>query len=209
MAENRNIDISGNKLINLADPTEPQDAATKEYTDHIHNLTPTSNTVEYIHYINERNTLLHSIAGIVGISTDIDYHTKRPGLKNSAVILQSNTSSYEMMFTKEQPLTGKYIAIKFQFPINVNSLTFNICRDMYEDWEIQYVWQYSEQGVSWITLPEETVKTVKKEWLGNNSQLHLRNQVFARSKYWRLVFRQASTNKNALYLNYLRMHVCV
>ena len=43
MAGNRDADITGNKWVNLADPTEPQDDVTKEYTDvltnHIHELT--------------------------------------------------------------------------------------------------------------------------------------------------------------------------
>ena len=215
MAGNRDIDISGNKLINLGDPTEPQDAATKDYIDilinNIHDLTPTSNANEYIRYINDRTSLLHSIAGIVEIRTDIDYDGKaKPGHENIPyIMLHSNTSSHQMMLTKDQQLTGKYIAIKFQFPINVNSFMFNICRDTYEDWEIQYVWQYSVNGLVWVTLPEKTSKTGKKEWLGNNSLLVLNNEAFERMKYWRIVFRHATTNNNAIYLNYLRMHVCV
>ena len=213
---NRDINISGNKLVNLANPTVPQDAATKEYIDvlttHMHELTPTSDANEYIRYINDRTSLLHSIAGIVEIRTDIDYDGKaKPGHENIPyIMLHSNTSSHQMMLTKDQQLLGKYIAIRFQFPINVNRLIFNICHDTYEDWEIQYVWQYSEYGIVWVTLPGvKTAKTEKKEWLGNNSLLVLDNEAFERVKYWRIVFRDATTNRNALYFNYLRMHVCV
>ena len=216
MSGNRDIDISGNKLINLGDPTEPQDAATKDYIDilinNIHDLTPTSNANEYIRYINNRNTLLHSIAGIVGIRTDIDYDGKTtPGHENIPyIMLHSNTSSHQMMLTKGQQLKGMYIAFEFHFPLNVNSFIFNTCRDVYEDWEIQYVLEYSEHGLVWVTLPGvKTVKTLKKEWLGNNSLLVLKNEVFTRAKYWRIVFQHAVTNNNAIYLNYLRIHVCV
>ena len=215
MAGNRDIDISGNKLVNLGDPTEPQDAATKEYTDvltnNIHDLTPTSNANEYIRYINDRNSLLHSIAGIVGIRTDIEYDGKaKAGHENiTYIMLHSNTSSHQMMLTRDQQLTAKSIMIEFLFPINVNSFTFNICRDKYEDWEIQYVLHYSIHGQDWITLTPKTVKTVEKEWLGNNSLLVLDNEIFARAKFWRIVFQHAVTNRNALYLNYLRMDVCV
>ena len=215
MAGNRDIDISGNKLVNLANPTVPQDAATKEYIDvlttHIHELTPTSNVNEYIRYINDRNSLLHSIAGIVGIRTDIEYDGKAlPGHDNIPyIMLHSNTSSHQMMLTKDQQLTAKSIMIEFLFPINVNRFTFNICRDKYEDWEIQYVLNYSVHGQDWVTLTPKTVKTVEKEWLGNNTLLVLDNEIFARAKYWRIVFQHAVTNRNALYLNYLRMNVCV
>ena len=155
---NRDIDISGNKLVNLANPTVPQDAATKEYIDvlatHMHELTPTSDANEYIRYINDRTSLLHSIAGIVEIRTDIDYDGKaKPGHENIPyIMLHSNTSSHQMMLTKDQQLTAKSIMIEFLFPINVNRFTFNICRDKYEDWEIRYVLHYSVHGQDWVTL---------------------------------------------------------
>jgi len=61
MNGSRDLNNSGNKIINVADPTEQQDVATKYYTDQVHFLRPSSNVHEYLEYINKINELLHSI----------------------------------------------------------------------------------------------------------------------------------------------------
>ena len=66
------INMSKKIVVIGADPTEPHYAATKCYTDHLienlHNLTPTTDELEYVHYINLRNTTLHSLAGILEVT---------------------------------------------------------------------------------------------------------------------------------------------
>ena len=211
MDGSRDLNNSGNKIINVADPTELQDVATKCYTDHTHFLRPTSNVYEYLEYINKRNVLLHSIAGLVKVSTDIEYtfgkHTGgHPG--NPYVWLESPTSTLEVLLKKAKHLTGKYIAIRYSYPIVVNTWYFNIARDVYEDWEVQFRWEVSSDGVFWVPLPvNRTARTTKSNWCGNNTVLRLQNEWHTRSTYWRIVFIEGVTNQNCIYINYLRMEV--
>ena len=77
MTERRDLNVSGNKVINLKWPTKFNDAATKGYVDNVHLLKPSDNIHEYIRYINNRNDLLHSIAGLVRVKSDMEYHHKK------------------------------------------------------------------------------------------------------------------------------------
>ena len=97
---------SGNKIINVADPTEQQDVATKYYTDQVHFLRPSANVHEYLEYINKRNVLLHSIAGLVKVSTDIEYtFGKHTGGHPGNVWLESPTSTVEE-YSNKIPLSN-------------------------------------------------------------------------------------------------------
>ena len=211
MDGNRDFNNSGNKIVNVADPTEEQDVATKYYTDHTHFLRPTSNIYEYLEYINKRNTLLHSIAGLVKVSTDIEYtFGKHTGgvVGNPYVWLESPTSTLEVLLKKQKHLTGKYISIRYRYPIHVSTWYFNIARDLYEDWEIRFKWEVSNDGNFWITLPvTHTTKTIESRWCGNNTVLRFVNEWHARSQYWRIVFVAGATNQNCIFINYLRMEL--
>ena len=59
------INMSNNKVVNVADPIGPHDAATKCYTDHlidnIHNLTPLPDEVELNILIISINEIQHYI----------------------------------------------------------------------------------------------------------------------------------------------------
>ena len=58
----RELNVTGNKIINLDDPSQDQDAATKGYVDRlvqnvvwrVHNNTPLSTRDEYVHVINNK-----------------------------------------------------------------------------------------------------------------------------------------------------------
>ena len=54
MDPRRDIDISGNRVVNVSDPTENDHAATKHYVDTVHTMTPADNVHEYTRYINLR-----------------------------------------------------------------------------------------------------------------------------------------------------------
>ena len=76
MEERRDLNVSGNKVINLKWPTNFDDAATKGYVDSAHMLKPSDNVHEYIRYIINRNDLLHSIAGLVRVKSTMEYKHK-------------------------------------------------------------------------------------------------------------------------------------
>ena len=48
----KDLNISGNRVVNVADPAELNDAATKHYVDTFHMWGPDSNAEEYVRYIN-------------------------------------------------------------------------------------------------------------------------------------------------------------
>ena len=69
MDPKKDLNVSGNKIINVAEPLENDHAATKHYVDHLHVYRPDSNVEEYVRYINNRNVTLHSIAGLCTLET--------------------------------------------------------------------------------------------------------------------------------------------
>ena len=68
MDPKKDLNVSGNKIINVAEPLENDHVATKHYVDHLHVYRPDSNVEEYVRYINVRNLTLHSIAGLCTLS---------------------------------------------------------------------------------------------------------------------------------------------
>ena len=64
MDPRKDFNISGNRIINVADPEEFNHVATKHYVDHLHDYNPVSNVEEYVRYINNRNSTLHGLAGL-------------------------------------------------------------------------------------------------------------------------------------------------
>ena len=72
MDPRKDLDISGNRIVNLANPSRHDHAATKSYVDYVHILRPDANVEEYVRYINARNATLHSIAALCKIETTFD-----------------------------------------------------------------------------------------------------------------------------------------
>ena len=204
----RDLNISGNKIINVQWPTENDDVATKRYVDALHLMTPTDNIWEYIRYINWRNNLLYSIAGLVLVKSDMEYHHARHyNGKDMHFWVESPTSTLEYWLRKNKQLVGKSIEVVYQFPVHVLSWKLNMCRDKYEDWEITFQWQVSDDGFVWIYHGQPSTATTKEEsWCGNNTLLELEtDHDFRAAKHWRISFVEASTNDNTIYINYLRM----
>ena len=48
MDPRKDIDISRNRIVNLANPARHDHAATKSYVDHVHILRPDANVEEYV-----------------------------------------------------------------------------------------------------------------------------------------------------------------
>ena len=210
MAGRRDLNVSGNKVINLKWPTKSNDAATMGYVDNAHLLKPSDNVHEYTRYINNRNDLLHSIAGLVRVKSNMEYHHKKNYQgEDMHFWVESPTSTLEYCLKDRQQLPGRFIEVFYHFPVCVNSWYFNIRRDKYEDWEITYHWQYSDNGVAWTYHGHPTIsKTIKNDWCGNDTLLKLNNDheiVF--KKFWRIVFVEGFTNNNHVYINFMRMKV--
>ena len=207
--------MSNNKVVNVADPIEPHDAATKCYTDHLienlHNLTPTTNEVEYAHYINQRNITLHSLAGILEVTTDINFTSKHPnktGIPHTWI--ESPTFTLATMLAGSQDLTGKNITIEFKYPINVETWNFKMLIVPYTNWDVEYKWQVSNNGVAWQDLTDEKkIRTVESNWNGNNAALTFQNPTYVRYTFWRVLIGTGKTNQIPIYINFLRMKVTV
>ena len=205
--------MSNNKVVNVANPIEPHDAATKCYTDHLlenlHNLTPTTDEVEYAHYINLRNITLHSLAGILEVTTDINFTSKHPN-KNGMphTWIESPTCTMNTMLDGNQDLAGKNITIEFKYPINVETWSFKMLIDPYTNLEVEYKWEVSNNGVAWQDWTDEKkIKTGKKDWNGNNATLVFKNPLYARYKFWRVLIGTGKTNQIPMYINYIKMKV--
>ena len=69
----KDLNISGNRVVNVADPREDDHVATKHYVDHLHLYRPDSNAEEYVRYINARYVTLHSLAGLCKIECTFDW----------------------------------------------------------------------------------------------------------------------------------------
>ena len=210
MEERIDLNVSGNKVINLKWPTKFNDAATKGYVDSAHMLKPSDNVHEYIRYIHNRNDLLHSIAGLVRVKSNMEYHHKNNYQgEDMHFWVESPTSTLEYSLKDRQELPGKIIQVTYQFPVHVNSWYFNIRRERYEDWEITFYWQISDNGTVWNYHGNPTkAKTIKNDWCGNNTLLKLSNDHEpAFKKFWRIAFVEGSTNNNCIYINFMRMKV--
>ena len=92
----KDLNISGNRVVNVADPAELNHVATKHYVDHVHTWGPDSNVEEYVRYINFRNVTLHSIAGLCKLETTFGWATdpKRVIIRGQVgpyIVLESTT----------------------------------------------------------------------------------------------------------------------
>ena len=209
------INMSNNKVVNVANPIEPHDAATKCYTDHLlenlHNLTPTTDQTEYVHYINLRNTTLHSLAGVLEVTTDINFGSKHPNITGIPhTWIESPTCTLATMLRGNQDLAGKNITIEFKYPINVETWSFKMVIDPYSNWDVEYKWQVSNNGVAWHDLTDEKkIRTVEKDWNGNNTTLAFKNEMYARYRFWRVLIGAGKTNHLPIYINYIKMKVTV
>ena len=59
MDPRRDIDASGNRVVNVANPSLGHHAATKTYVELVHYRDPKTSSEEYVRYINLRNHTAH------------------------------------------------------------------------------------------------------------------------------------------------------
>ena len=98
MDPRRDIDASGNRVVNVANPSLGHHAATKTYVDTttllVHYRDPQTSSEEYVRYINLRNHTAHSLVALCKISLDWDWTTEHD--KNAVgphILLETTTST--------------------------------------------------------------------------------------------------------------------
>ena len=231
MDGSRDLNISGYKIVNVANPTQPADVVTKNYTDKlnddmkdyingiaqgifdiinkIRDLTPTLNVEEYVRYINLRQVTCHSLAGLLKISTTF------PGDRHAVyqhggphVWIESPTSSLEYKMTKMEEIIGKEITIDYQKPVKVSTWTLYLL-DMATIWRVKFIWQWSKDRVNWISSKKAiNTEMAQSLWCGNNAKIVFRNDETPKAyKYWRIVINGSETTTNYMYINYLQMEL--
>ena len=125
----KDFNISGNKVVNVADPAEPNHAATKQYVDYLHTWGPDSNVEEYVRYINARNSTLHSIAGLCKLKTTFLWGTdpKRVTVQHiDPYIVLESTTGHCLFLIQEQDLAAKDMTMTYKFPVEVQKWDFCI-----------------------------------------------------------------------------------
>ena len=173
MDGSRDLNISGYKIVNVADPTQPADVVTKNYTDKLNgdikdninelgqrifdiinkmrDSTPTSSVEEYVKFINLRQVTCHSLAGLLKISTTFP-GDKHPVYQHGGphVWIESPTSTLEYKITDTQGFTGKDMTIDFLYPVKVSTWTLFLLGQA-TIWHVKFIWQWSKDQVTWIS----------------------------------------------------------
>lgn len=209
------LNISGNRVVNVADPTETDHAATKHYVDYLHMTPPLENEHEYIRYINLRNQTIHSITGMCTISWDLDWDVgDAPEILKLTtgphVLLESVTSPTILHVTAPQHLKDKTITVNYKFPISVRYwnlfLFFKGAQD--PGFKFKYIWEVSRDNKKWhaITTPVEAV-IYKIKWCGNDGYITFYNGARdVRSLHWRVHITEGELAQ-AMYINQIYMTV--
>ena len=147
MDPRKDLNISGNRIVNVADPDELNHVATKHYVDHVHVLRPDANAEEYIRYINARNTTLHSLAGLCKIESSFDWAVDPDCVRHRYIgpyILLESTTGHCLYAIQEQDLTGKNITVEYLFPVEVHKWDIHVLYEgQYDHDEFTYIWQAS------------------------------------------------------------------
>lgn len=209
------LNISGNRVINVADPTKNDHVATKHYVDHLHITLPLENEQEYIRYINLRNQTIHSITGMCTIVWDLDWDVGvAPDILKLTtgphVLLESTTSPTILHLTAPQHLKDKTITVNYKFPISVRTwslfLFFKGAQD--PNFKFKYSWEVSPNNIIWytITAPVEVVIN-KAKWCGNDGYMLFYNgSHHVRSLHWRVRITEGELTQ-AMYANQIYMDI--
>ena len=229
MDRSRDLNISGYKIVNVADPTQPADVVTKNYSDkhnddmkdYINDLgqrifgyinkmrDPTTDLEEYVRYINLRQVTCHSLAGLLKVSTTF------PGDRHAVyqhggphVWIESPTSSLQYKITNTREITGKDITLDFLYPVKVSTWTLYLL-DEATAWNVKFIWQWSKDRVNWISSKEAiSTQSETNLWCGNNAKIVFRNDKTPKAlKYWRIVINGSETKSKYIYINYLQMDI--
>ena len=210
------LNISGNRVVNVADPIKNDHVATKHYVDHLHIILPNENAHEYVRYINARNQTIHSITGQCTISWNFDWDVgDAPEILKQAtgphVLLESVTAPTILHVTAPQHLENKTITVNYKFPVSVRSWSLFLYikgKKFDPNFKFKYCWEVSRDNKKWgmITLPVEVVIN-KSVWCGNDGYIWFENgNNGVRSFHWRIRITEGELTQ-AMYVNQLYMSV--
>ena len=212
MDPRKDLDISGNRIVNLANPARHDHAATKSYVDHVHILRPDANVEEYVRYINARNATLHSIAALCKIETTFGWFEDPERVKHRFIgpylLLESNTG-HCLFGIQEQDLHRKSITVEYSFPVEVRNWDIHVLFWGKDDRdEFTYIWEASDDKEIWIQITEPAMVTHRMEaWNGCDGKLSFYNpHPTARYIYWRVRIEAGEVTK-APYFNIMLMTV--
>ena len=110
---------------------------------------PMSTYETYVKYINLRRKTIHSILGLVKITSNLILPTNRTYIQS----LLGCDITRNHFYWKNQSFKDKYIALEFQKPVWLNQIQFVIHN--HESWTLHFTWQYSDDGKIWEPIGNE------------------------------------------------------
>ena len=144
----RELNVTGNKIINVEDPRQEQDAATKVYVDRtvsnvvwqVHNYNALTNRDEYVHVINNREITMANLTSLCKITTDWALSTGKytywdPDMTH--YLLESACTSNNL-WLGSQDLQKKYFAVEYRYRVNVDSWKLLLRYQTYKPLEVTY-----------------------------------------------------------------------
>ena len=110
---------------------------------------PTTSSYEtYVKYINLRKKALHSILGLVNITSSL---SPQPYTYIQSILESSTT--YIHFYWVNQSFKDQYIALEFQIPVWLNQIQFVVHEHV--SWTLHFTWQYSDDGTNWERIGNE------------------------------------------------------
>ena len=207
MNTGKELNLDGNKVINVANPRQAQDASTKDYVDRtvqnvvwqVHNYNPLSSRDEYIHFINDKEITMASLTGVCKVTTDwklsagVHAYTQNEMMH---ILLESATCS-NTFWLPAQDLKTKYIAVEYKFPVAVHHWVFVFRYECYAWSTATFHWEVSNDGEQWHAVTASAdARCTAKSWNGNTHSLYLPNNAFRKTyPFWRIVIDKGTIDK--------------
>ena len=207
----KELNLDGNRIINLKDPHDDQDAATKRYADsfvwRIHMLNPMSTRGEYIHTINKKYLTMANLAPLMKITTDMALTSSYSTLDDPHFWLEGLCASNRLWLSK-QDLKNKHITVSYRFPINVDAWKLRLHYAKYQKHTIKFHWEVSHDGENWQEKSGSIeTETDEEKWNGNTHEINFINDQIAYDWFfWRVVFDEGTLASPWINLLLMKIH---
>ena len=196
----KELNLAKNKIINLKDPEEDQDAATKGYTDYrtwqVHMLSPLNNRAEYIRLINTKQSTMVNLAPVITLTTDLTfatYSTYSSSSSHEVHYLLEGLCASNRIYLKQKNLANKHITAAYRFQLNVDAWKLRLRSTAYEKHVIKFHWETSNDGYNWARSNTIEAETDENYWNGNTHEINFKNDVQAYNWFfWKIVFEEGT-----------------